>query len=498
MNAVVMGGGMSGLAAAINLLDLGIEVSVFESDSILGGRASSWHDEDGDLIDNALHVFFPYYVNLLNFFEKLGIENNIIWKNTEFYYAQAGGNLAILKFKKLPAPLHAIYAFSHLLKDYRDIPRWKVIAAALPLGLGFLLSEEKVKRLDNISMATLVYKFAPLEGLKVMEPGINGLTFTPSYAVSAKVMLNWGMKVMGSASTARVGFANGGMGEIWVDRCREYIESRGGKIFLETPVESIEVESGKVKAIRLGNGNRVEADLYISTLPPFLLRRILPKESFNLEYFRDLFYFEHAPSLSLQIWFDRKVTDVDVTFFSTDCVFNTYADLSNVLPHIFKEGSMFEMVLSPADHLIGLPDKLIFDLAIGQIENIFPLIKRDMVRKWKLVRERQGVYRPFPGMESHRPFQRSPYENLYLAGDYTRTEVSSGGMEAAIWSANKVAELVAEDYMGKAINLNVEFMQAEPFMKVARPVTFAVMIALALKAGRFFWRFLTRTGGKKT
>lgn len=497
MRAVIMGGGMSGLATAINLLDLGIEVAVFESDNILGGRASSWYDEDGDLIDNALHVFFPYYVNLLNFFEKMGIGDNILWKNTEFYYAQPGGKIAVLKFKQIPAPFHAIYAFSHLLKDYREVPRWKVLAAALPLSSGIFLTKEKVNRLDDISMASLVYRFAPLEGLKVMEPGINGLTFTPSYAVSAKVMLNWGMKVMGSASTARVGFANGGMGEIWVDRCREYIKSKGGEIFLETPVKSIEIEGGKVKAIVLGDGNKIEADLYISALPPFALRRILPDEAFDHAYFRDLFYFQYAPSLSLQIWFDRKVTDVDVTFFSNDCVFNTYADLSNVLPHIFKEGSMFEMVLSPADHLVGLPDRVIFDIAMGQIENIFPHIKRDMVRKWKLVRERQGVYRPFPGMESHRPFQRSPYENLYLTGDYTKTEVSSGGMEAAIWNANKVAELIAQDYMGRAINLNVEFRPKEPFMKAVRPLTAALLIALGLRAGKIFKRFLKKQSTRK-
>ena len=76
----------------------------------------------------------------------------------------------------------------------------------------------------------------------------------------------------------------------------------------------------------------------------------------------DLWWFQYAPSLSLQVWFDRKLTDVDVTFFYNDCIFNTYADLSNVLPHIFSGGSMFEMVISPADHVQGLPDKVIFSI----------------------------------------------------------------------------------------------------------------------------------------
>lgn len=482
MKALVLGGGMGGLATAINLLDLGVEVELIEADEIFGGRASSWLDEDGDMIDNALHVFFPYYVNLLAFFRKMGIYDNILWKNTEFYYALPDGKKAVLSFKKLPAPLHAAVAFMGMLKDYKEINPLKVIAAGFPLASGLLMSPEKVEKLDEISMATYVYRWASLDGLRPMEPGINGLTFTPSYAVSAKVMLNWGMKVLGSAENARVGFANGGLGEIWVDNCLDYIKKAGGKVSLGKAVTAINVEDGKVKNVTVNDSETMEADLYVSAISPYSLRRVLPDESFGFEYFRDLWHFQYAPSLSIQIWFDRKLTDVDVTFFSSDCIFNTYADLSNVLPHIFKGGTMFEMVISPGDHVQGLPDQVIFDIAIEQIKELFPEARSAEVKKWKVVRERQGVYRPSPGMEKHRPFQRSPYRNLYLTGDYTKTHVSSGGMEAAIWNANKVAELIASDKLDKQVSLNVEFEANEPLVKYMRPLGIAGAAAAVLGA----------------
>jgi hypothetical protein len=72
-------------------------------------------------------------------------------------------------------------------------------------------------------------------------------------------------------------------------------------------------------------------------------------------------------------------------------------------------------------------------------------------------------------MEKHRPFQRSPLDNFYLTGDYTKTHVSSGGMEAAIWNANKVAELIAADKMGQSISLNKEFKTNEPLLKLMKP-----------------------------
>jgi zeta-carotene desaturase len=483
MKALIMGGGMTGLATAINLLDLGIEVELVEADEIFGGRASSWKDEDGDMIDNALHVFFPYYANLINFFNKMGIEDNILWKQTEFYYMQEGGREAVLKFSKLPAPLHALTAFVSLLKSYNAVPRWKLLFTMAAMGSAVLYSDKKIEKMDEITFGQWAHRYAPRGAFLPLEPGINGLTFTPAWMISAKVMLNWFRKVAASPESARVGFANGGLGDIWVGKCLDYIHDKGGKTVLKKAVTSINIEGTKIKNVNIG-GQARKADIYVSAITPFALRRILPKEAFDLQYFRNLYHFQYAPSLSLQVWFDRKLTDVDVTYFSNNCIFNTYADLSNVLPHIFSGGSMFEMVLSPADNIAGLPDEVIFDIAIKQIRALFPSAAGAEVRKYKVVRERQGVYRALPGMEKRRPYQRSPYDNLYLAGDYTQTHVSSGGMEAAIWTANHCAELIAADKLGKATSLNVEWKPNRgliPFMKPASYVGLGLAAAGALR-----------------
>lgn len=480
MKVIVMGGGMSGLAAAINLLELGLDVTILESDEIFGGRASSWLDEDGDMIDNALHVFMPYYVNLLAFFRKMGIENNIAWKDSKFHFQMPGGKQAVLKFIKIPAPFHALYAMAHLMKDFTEVSRWKLLAGGFPMGLGMFRAITKLDKVDEVSMESFLSRYGSLEGMRpLMEPAINGLTFTPGHGVSAKVMVNWFLKMFVSSENARIGFANGGLGEIWVDNCLDYIRKKGGEALLGKAVTAIELDRGRVKSIEVNGSEKMEADLYVSAMSPYSLRRILPDEAFDLEYFRQLWHFQYAPSLSLQVWFDRKLTDVDVTFMSNDCIFNTYADLSNVLPHIFKGGSMLEMVLSPADHVTGLSDRVIFNIAIEQIKEMFPAAREAEVRKYAVVRARQGVYRPSPGMEKWRPFQRSPIDNMYLTGDYTRTHVSSGGMEAAIWTANKTAELVAADRLGKNISLNIEYEPYEKMVRAVRTLNFLSPLLLA-------------------
>lgn len=68
LRAVVVGGGIAGLAAATILSERGARVSLFERASTLGGRAASWQvDGPGDhryQMERGFHAFFRQYYNL--------------------------------------------------------------------------------------------------------------------------------------------------------------------------------------------------------------------------------------------------------------------------------------------------------------------------------------------------------------------------------------------------------------------------------------------------
>lgn len=468
MKALVMGGGMAGLVAAVNLLDLGLEVELVEADGSCGGRAGSWVDEDGDSIDNGLHLFFPCYANLLNFLTKLGVESNIIWKRPEFRFLQEGGREAMLGFADLPAPLHAVAAMLGLLRTYTGAPRWKLACAMAALGGASLYSDRRLDRLDGMTFGQWAARRAPADAFVFLEPAINGLTFTPSWMVSARVSLAWVRRLGADGESARVGFASGALDDVWVKACLDHIRAGGGRVETGQEVTSINLKGSRVGSVNVNGSEERKADVYVSSLPPFSLRSVLPAEAFRHPYFRDLLHFHYAPSLSLRVWFDRKLTGVDVAFFSHHCVFSACADLSNVMPHIFSGGSVFEMLLSPADHIEGLSDETILELATSQMRALFPAAREAEVRGSKVVRERQGTYRAWPGMESRRPYQRSPLDNLYLCGDYTRAPGSPGGMEAAVWTANHCAELIALDKLGKTAPLNVEWKPRKGFLPLVK------------------------------
>ncbi|MXY96559.1 MAG: FAD-dependent oxidoreductase, partial [Gemmatimonadetes bacterium] len=55
--AIVIGGGLAGLAGAVALADAGLQVELYERRPILGGRATSFiHPSSGERVDNCQHV----------------------------------------------------------------------------------------------------------------------------------------------------------------------------------------------------------------------------------------------------------------------------------------------------------------------------------------------------------------------------------------------------------------------------------------------------------
>ena len=65
--AVVIGGGLAGLAAATVLAERGVEVDLHEREAILGGRISSWPDLVGGhdvQMERGFHAFFRQYYNV--------------------------------------------------------------------------------------------------------------------------------------------------------------------------------------------------------------------------------------------------------------------------------------------------------------------------------------------------------------------------------------------------------------------------------------------------
>src|SRR6516164_7463732 len=99
-----MGGGLAGLSAAAALGSAGHRVRVLEARPYLGGRAASY-DAGGETIDNCQHILMRCCINLIDFYKRLGVENDIAFHH-DFVIIEPGGRRSILRGGLLPAPLH--------------------------------------------------------------------------------------------------------------------------------------------------------------------------------------------------------------------------------------------------------------------------------------------------------------------------------------------------------------------------------------------------------
>ena len=121
MRVAIVGAGLAGLVTAVDLVDAGCEVSIFESRPFVGGKVGSWVDKDGNHIEMGLHVFFGCYYQLFELMKKVGALDNLRIKEHTHTFINRGGKTGVLDFRFITgAPFLLLPNFPWLTR--RKIP----------------------------------------------------------------------------------------------------------------------------------------------------------------------------------------------------------------------------------------------------------------------------------------------------------------------------------------------------------------------------------------
>ncbi len=102
----VVGGGYSGMAAAVRIAECGGIPVVFESARILGGRARRV-DYQGRVLDNGQHILSGAYRELLRLMDVIGLSSNV-YERVPLRLLMPPG--FAMRAPLLPAPLHMAFA----------------------------------------------------------------------------------------------------------------------------------------------------------------------------------------------------------------------------------------------------------------------------------------------------------------------------------------------------------------------------------------------------
>ncbi len=149
----ILGGGLSGLSAAKHIIDSGHTPILLEARSLLGGKVAAWTDDDGDVTETGLHVFFGAYPNMMALFKELNIEDRLQWKEHKMIFAKPGSKkreFTQFDFPSwLPAPLNAGVA----ILGNTDLLTWP---EKIKLGIGlvpaYLFGQDYVESQEGVTV----------------------------------------------------------------------------------------------------------------------------------------------------------------------------------------------------------------------------------------------------------------------------------------------------------------------------------------------------------
>jgi zeta-carotene desaturase len=414
---LIAGGGLAGLAAAAALGRDGWQVDLFEARPYLGGRATSYAvpaggDELPETIDNCQHVLLRCCVNLLDFYQRLGVRDRIRFYR-EFYFIEPGGRISVLKRGRLPAPLHFTGAFL----------RMKCLGAADKLAIAralLALRRERTRRqdLDRISMLDwLLQKRQTPRAIdrfwrQVLVSAVN--EDLDHMAAIHGFQVFW-LGFLGSADGYEMGIPSVPLGQLYTADAWQNMPNL--RMHFRSLVEHIDANGFVV------DGQLLTADQYICALPFEKLPAAgLPAPPL-----------QHSPITGVHLWFDREVTTLP------------YATLlDRTMQWMFNKdgGRYLQLVVSASRDLSALSRREIIDLAIGDLRLFFPRVRDANLVKAHVVKEQRATFSAAPETESLRPGTACSIPNLYLAGDWTRSGWPAT-MEGAVRSGYIAAEAVA-------------------------------------------------------
>ena len=445
MKVAIFGAGVAGLSAAIELVDRGYDVEIYEKRKVLGGKVSVWKDKDGDSIESGLHIVFGGYEQLQTYLDRVGAGDNYLWKEHSLIYAEPDGKQSFFRKANLPSPWAEVVG--GLQADF--LTMWDKISLIKGLYPALAGNEEYFRSQDYMTYSEWHrLRGASEHSLRKLWRAIAlAMNFIEPNIISARPMLTI-FKYFGTDYAAtKFAFFRKNPGDSMIEPMRRYIQSKKGRIFIDGKLSHFDLnEDNSIKRAVLSDGHVIEADAYISALPVHSVKKILPKQWLHHRYFCNLYQFTGSPVANCQLWFDKKITDTDNLMFSQGTVFATFADVSITCPDDFQAGlgtstggSVLSLVLAPAHHLMDMPNDVITELVMKDIHDRFPKSRNARLLKSSIVKIPESVYKAVPEVDKFRPDQVSPVHNFYLAGDYTYQRYLAS-MEGAALSGREVAE----------------------------------------------------------
>jgi squalene-associated FAD-dependent desaturase len=422
MRAVVVGGGLAGLTAALDLLDAGHDVTVLEARPRLGGLTSSFRR--GDLeVDTGQHVFLRCCTAYLGLLARLGVRGDVVLQDRLDIPVWRDGRRSHLRRDALPAPLH----LTRGLLRYLGPSALRAAPAALALGRlpldaatdartfgGWLADHGQSPRAveELWSLLTVATVNRPVEDA--------------SLALAAKVVQTG---LLDSPGGADLGWSAVPLSRLHGDAFARLLPD----VRLSTKVNEIACETGGF-VVRTA-GEPLRADAIVLATPPETAADLAPS-AVDAGALRRL---GSSPIVNVHVHYDRRVLDEALLATPTSPLQWLF---DRTVQSGAASGQYVAASLSAADRWLPMKAADILGALLPEIARVLPAAAGATVLDAFVTREPHATFRQVAGTMPLRPRAATTVPGLALAGAWTDTGWPAT-MEGAVRSGHSAAAVVA-------------------------------------------------------
>ncbi len=416
MKIAIIGGGVSGLAAAYFLGKKGHKVSLFEKGNTLGGLAS-YFPYQNTYIDKYYHFICGEDKSYVNLLRELSMHHKIKSRITKMgYFCQD-------KIFSISTPFNLLF-FSPL---------------SLPLRIRYLYSllqlrvKKDEKNLDEISSYEFLQK---LSGEKIYQtiwkPTLYGKFGNYFQDISASWVLQRIKRVVTSRMLfgifENIRYLDGGTKE-FIDKMEKEILSFSGTIFKNTEVEKILIKQGEACGVRTKE-QKYDFDKVISCVPAPLFLKMLDERVFP-----SLLKIKYLGVICATIILKRPLTKYFwLNLNSPDIPFVNLVDYTNLNQHQIKKIIYIpEYLPTEGERFKISEEKLKLDY-FSCLQKINPTFKEEDVENFSVFRDAYAQPVCTVGFSKLVPPYKSPIKNLYLLEQsqlYPSDRTVSGSIDIA-------------------------------------------------------------------
>ncbi|MEB3266991.1 MAG: FAD-dependent oxidoreductase [Leptolyngbya sp.] len=284
LKAVVIGGGLAGLAAAYELSQRGVQVTLLERSPQLGGKIASWPiqvGEDEFMMEHGFHGFFPQYYNLFKVVEELKIREN--FKSLNFYSLvyKTGYEPEVFRPSHSAFPWNVVdlaISSNNRLKWGINLTKLKHLEVFREIT-GFR-NPQTYQRLDNMSVAEWVESDFP-KGLYDLYflPFAKSSLNAPDMLSAGELMQFFHFYFFGNPEGLAFNGTCQDMGRSLVDPIVNAIRDNGGDVITGATVSQVQWQEGQIAGVTYQQGS-LEANPI-----PFWVERNPLLSTDEVEYF---------------------------------------------------------------------------------------------------------------------------------------------------------------------------------------------------------------------